>query len=98
MSLNVTVTAGWRRPTLPWLSNLLGLLDYPFSLCSQQLTFLSLQSSSTGNILSALLLVTLSTLNCRLKLYHLLCKDSSLMHSKLATFNKLADSLAGRAL
>jgi hypothetical protein len=62
------------------------------------LTFLYLQSSSTGYILSALLLLTLPTLISLLKLPILFCKDCRRIHRKLTTFDKLADSLSSRAL
>ena len=68
----VALAAGWwcSRPT--WLPLLLYLLEHPFGLCSKQLTFLYPQSSSTGYILSALLLLALSALTRLSKLLILL--------------------------
>jgi hypothetical protein len=98
VTLFVALAAGWwcSRPT--WLPRLLYLLEHPLGLCSKQLTFFYPQSSSTGYILSALLLFTLSALTSLSKLLILLRKDCHRIHCKLTTFDKLADSLSSRAL
>jgi hypothetical protein len=62
------------------------------------LTFFCPQSSSTGYILSALLLLTLPALASLSKLSILLCKNRRRIHGKLTTFDKLADSVGSRAL
>jgi hypothetical protein len=98
MAFFVAISAGWWCPRPAWLPCLLYLLEHPFSLCSEQLTFLYPQSSSTGYILSALLLLMLLALTSLSKLTNFSCKDRCRIHCKLTTFNKLADSLSSRAL
>jgi hypothetical protein len=75
MALFMALAACWwcSRPT--WLPRLLYLLGHPLGLYSEQLTFLCPQSSSTGYILLALLLLVLPALASLLKLLILLCKD-----------------------
>lgn len=81
MALYMALAAGWwcSRPT--WLPRLLYLLEHPLGLCSKQLTFLCLQSSSTGYILSALLLLTLPPLIRLPKLTNFSCKDRCEIYS-----------------
>jgi hypothetical protein len=76
MTLFMALAAGWWRSRPTRLPRLLYLLEHLFGLCSKQLAFLCPESSSTGYILSTLLLLTLSALNSLSKLFILLCKYS----------------------
>ena len=98
MALYMALAAGWWCSRSPLLPRLLYLLELSLGLCSKQLAFLCPQSSSTGYILSALLLLTLPALASLLKLLILLCKNRRRNHGKLTTFDKLADSVGSRAL